>query len=304
MKKEQVEFIKDVLEFHKTFNHPVLETPQVPSLERQQLRLSLLREEVEELYEASGKSDIVECADAFADIMYVLCGAILEYGLGDKFHAIFKEVQRSNMSKACATEKEAIETMQHYANEGQMSNCEYNEETKQYNVFRSSDKKLLKSINYSPANIEKVLNSVSYEVWNENLVKDVSIHFTIKGQTIQEVDKKFNNWIMCNSKNLPFDFSESTEPRTVLHHCFLPKKEVEEKGLSTEIYDIVLDPTAEQQVCWYNASEFGLVWSRRLMLENIAKLKGIALFIGEIKEGVLEEYNIAKELGINIIHIQ
>ena len=36
----------------------------------------------------------------------MLSGAILEFGLGDKFKA-FDEVQRSNMSKACSSEEEA-----------------------------------------------------------------------------------------------------------------------------------------------------------------------------------------------------
>lgn len=159
MKKDQVEFIKDVLEFHKTFNHPVLETPQVPSLKRIGLRIQLIEEELDELVSASVDQDIVECADAFADIMYVLCGAILEYGLGDKFHEIFKEVQRSNMSKACETEDEALQTISHYTLQGQGAYHKFNEDTGKWNVFRESDNKLLKSINYSPANLKQILEN-------------------------------------------------------------------------------------------------------------------------------------------------
>jgi hypothetical protein len=40
------------------------------------------------------------------------------------------------------------------------------------------------------------------------------------------------------------------------------------------------------------------------MLENLAKLNGLAVFIGEIKEGVLEELELAKELGLDILLIE
>lgn len=132
---------------------------------------------------------------------------------------------------------------------------------------------------------------------------DVSIHFTTKGQTVEEINKKLDNYIIENQEDLPFDFSESTSPRSVLHHCFLPKKIVEEKKFSTEIYDIILDSVSEQKVCWYGVSDYGLPWDRRLMLENLAKINGIAVFIGEIKDGVLEEYEMIKELGVEYILI-
>lgn len=132
---------------------------------------------------------------------------------------------------------------------------------------------------------------------------DVSIHFTTKGQTVAEINKKFDDYITKNQESLPFDFSESTVPRSVLHHCFLPEKVVIEKGFPTDIYDDILHPTSENKVCWYGTSDYGLAWDRQLMLENLAKLKGIAVFIGEIKEGVAEELEIVKELGVDYVLI-
>lgn len=132
---------------------------------------------------------------------------------------------------------------------------------------------------------------------------DVSIHFTTKGQTVEEINTKLNDYIFKNNETMPFDFSEPSEPRSVLHHCFLPEKVVKEKGFSTEIYDDVLHPTSEQKVCWFGTSDYGLVWDRRLMLENLKKLNGVAIFIGEIKEGVREEYDLALELGVDILLI-
>lgn len=132
---------------------------------------------------------------------------------------------------------------------------------------------------------------------------DVSIHFTTKGQTVEEINAKFNDYINNNQGSLPFDFSERTEPRSVLHHCFLPEKVVKEKGFSNDIYEDILHPTSEQKVCWFGTSDYGLVWDRRLMLENLKKLNGVALFIGEIKEGVKEEYDLCQELGIDCVVI-
>ena len=62
---------------------------------------------------------MVEIADALCDLQYVLSGAVLEFGLGEKFVELFNEVQRSNMSKACDTELQAQETVEHYKAKGE-----------------------------------------------------------------------------------------------------------------------------------------------------------------------------------------
>src|SRR6187431_628704 len=97
-----------VAEFHRTFKHPILKEPAIPSEDRCKLRVALIAEELKELEVAILEKDIVEVADALCDIQYVLSGAILEFGLGEKFKTLFEEVQRSNMSKACQSEEEAI----------------------------------------------------------------------------------------------------------------------------------------------------------------------------------------------------
>lgn len=150
-------YIELVKEFHETFGAPVLETPQIPTKERCDLRISLLQEELNELKDAISKEDIVEISDAIADLQYVLSGAILEFGLGDKFNELFLEVQRSNMSKACKSQKEAIETLLHYK-EKDGTEGYYKEEGGKWLVYRNGDNKVLKSINYSPANLSEILN--------------------------------------------------------------------------------------------------------------------------------------------------
>jgi predicted HAD superfamily Cof-like phosphohydrolase len=155
---EQPDALRQVADFHKTFKHPVLESPAIPDEKRCALRVALLAEELRELEDAIRDKDIVEIADALCDLQYVLSGAILEFGLGDKFKALFDEVQRSNMSKACATEEEARATVKYYADERD-TECYYRQEGGKFLVFRKSDNKTIKSVSYSPANLEKILNS-------------------------------------------------------------------------------------------------------------------------------------------------
>lgn len=149
-------FIKDVEQFHTTFGAPVLETPQIPSQNRCELRVSLLQEELNELKEAIENNDLIEIADALTDIQYVLSGAILEFGLGEKFQTLFDEVQRSNMSKACNNEEEAKATLDHYF-EKDGTKGYYKENNGKWIVYREGDDKVLKSVNYSPASLKTIL---------------------------------------------------------------------------------------------------------------------------------------------------
>lgn len=147
--------LTSVAEFHKTFQHPILDSPQIPSEARCKLRVSLIAEELKELEEAIQAKDLVEVADALCDIQYVLSGAILEFGMKDKFNALFEEVQRSNMSKACKNEAEAIATQDHYRAKGVDSY--YKEIDGKFLVYRQGDDKTLKSVNYSPADLKSII---------------------------------------------------------------------------------------------------------------------------------------------------
>ena len=149
-------YIKLVEEFHNTFGVPVLETPQIPSKKRCDLRISLISEELDEMKEAIDKGDVVEVADALADLIFVCCGSILEFGMGDKFDELFLEVHRSNMSKACKSQQEAIQTLLHYKEKDETEGY-YKEVDGKWLVYRSVDNKVLKSINYSPANLTDII---------------------------------------------------------------------------------------------------------------------------------------------------
>lgn len=148
--------LSQVAEFHKTFKHPILASPTIPSKERSQLRVDLIAEELKELQEAINDNNMVEIADALCDLQYVLAGAVLEFGLADKFKALFDEVHRSNMSKACKTVEEANETIAHYKNSASVD-AYHKEIDGLFLVYRSNDHKTLKSINYSPADLSNLL---------------------------------------------------------------------------------------------------------------------------------------------------
>lgn len=92
--------IDAVKAFHTAFKIGYRETPKAHlGMEKNQLRYKLMREENEEYLEAANNNDLVEVADALGDMLYILCGTIIEHGLQDKIEEVFEEIQRSNMSK-------------------------------------------------------------------------------------------------------------------------------------------------------------------------------------------------------------
>lgn len=148
--------LSQVAEFHQTFKHPIVEQAGIPAKIRSKLRIDLIAEELKELQEAVDNNDLVEAADALCDLQYVLAGAVLEFGLGNKFKDLFDEVHRSNMSKACKTLAEAEETIAYYKQKDNVD-AYYKEVEGLFLVYRKGDDKTLKSINYSPADIKSLL---------------------------------------------------------------------------------------------------------------------------------------------------
>lgn len=152
--------LTDVAQFHDTFDLPILEEPTIPSPQRCALRVNLLQEELNELKDALADNDIVEVADALCDLQYVLSGAILEFGLGDRFKELFEEVQRSNMSKTCKS-RDIAEQTQRYYKEEKNTDSYIVQRGDEFLVYREGDGKVLKSIEYSPADIKGKLASSS-----------------------------------------------------------------------------------------------------------------------------------------------
>ena len=92
--------LKSVQEFHESFGLGIQHKPIAKLHEdKLKLRFDLMAEENEEYLEAAKNNDLVEVADALGDMLYILCGTILEHGMQYKIEEVFNEIQRSNMSK-------------------------------------------------------------------------------------------------------------------------------------------------------------------------------------------------------------
>lgn len=98
--------IKAVKKFHKVYGLGYKKSP-IAKLDdtKLKLRFDLMQEENEEYLEAAQNDDLVEVADALGDMLYILCGTIIEHGMQDKITEVFNEIQRSNMSKLGADGK-------------------------------------------------------------------------------------------------------------------------------------------------------------------------------------------------------
>lgn len=92
--------IAAVTAFHTAFKLNMNKKPIADiGKDRNLLRFNLMKEENEEYLEAANNNDLVEVADALGDMLYILCGTIIEHGMQDKIEEVFNEIQRSNMSK-------------------------------------------------------------------------------------------------------------------------------------------------------------------------------------------------------------
>lgn len=91
--------LSDVLEFHKTYSQPTPENPTFPDQTRIDLRMHLITEEFREVREAIENKDLVNLAKELADLLYVVNGTIIEFGLTNKMDQVSDAVHASNMSK-------------------------------------------------------------------------------------------------------------------------------------------------------------------------------------------------------------
>lgn len=155
-KENYVPFVSEVEEFNALMNKPNNYEPTIPENRGEwEFVYNFVLEELEEYKQACEKGDIVEILDALCDIAYVSLGnGTMLHGLKDKIWPAYMEVQASNLSKACNTEEEAIETVKVCSNE-QGTDCHYEQVGDKYVVYRSYDRKVMKSINYFKPNLKQ-----------------------------------------------------------------------------------------------------------------------------------------------------
>ena len=122
--------ISAVALFHQSFGLGVSHQMKANlGVEKNRLRFNLMDEENQEYLQAAEENNLIEVADALGDMLYILCGTILEHGLQHKIEEVFEEIQRSNMSKLGANGRP---------------------------IYRD-DGKVLKGPNYFKPDIEKIL---------------------------------------------------------------------------------------------------------------------------------------------------
>jgi len=150
-----VQFVNEVEIFNATFGKPNNYVPTIPEKKETDFVYDFCIEEITEYQEACQNGDIVEILDAICDIAYVTLGnATMLHGLKDKIWPAYQEVQASNMSKSCKTEEEAIQTVSQRSKE-QNSPCHYEKVGDYYVVYRTRDRKVMKSINYFRPNLKQ-----------------------------------------------------------------------------------------------------------------------------------------------------
>lgn len=109
--------------FHRTFGIVVSQTPSIVDERTRTLRERLIQEEFDELKEAMAQNDLTGIAKEMADLLYVVYGTAVSYGID--MEPVFREVHRSNMSKVGG--------------------------------YKRTDGKWVKPATYSPASIEPIL---------------------------------------------------------------------------------------------------------------------------------------------------
>lgn len=122
--------IAAVKEFHTAFGLGFKDEPTADLGDAKNLlRYKLMEEENLEYLDAANNNNLEEVADALGDMLYILCGTIIEHGMQNKIEKVFEEIQASNMSKLGAEGKP---------------------------IYRE-DGKVLKGPNYFKPNLKKIL---------------------------------------------------------------------------------------------------------------------------------------------------
>ena len=145
---QYVPFVSEVEEFNSLMNKPNNYEPVIPAKHEWDFVYNFILEELEEYKHACETENIVEVLDALCDIAYVSIGnGAMLHGLKDKIWPAYMEVQASNLSKACLTQEEAQQTVKIRSQE-QGEGCHYEQVADKYIVYRTRDRKVMKSVNY------------------------------------------------------------------------------------------------------------------------------------------------------------
>lgn len=121
-----------VLEFHEVYECAIADKPKLPEQSLRDTRQRILDEEWEEYKRAEKDNDLTEIADALGDMLYIIFGTCIAYGI--PIEDVFDEIHNSNMSKL--------------------------EDGK---ILKREDGKVLKGKNYFRPNIKKILEKYGHK---------------------------------------------------------------------------------------------------------------------------------------------
>ena len=135
-----------VREFMRTFGQEVPDVVKMPDVQSQNLRIELIREELNELWKAENTT---EYFDAVLDLFYVTLGAAASAGITpEQLSRGFAEVHRSNMSKLWSA-TDVFNGIPDGASSEKVDVGLY--------IVRRADGKVVKPPSYSPANLGPIL---------------------------------------------------------------------------------------------------------------------------------------------------
>jgi predicted HAD superfamily Cof-like phosphohydrolase len=239
-------------EFMKNFGQKVFYTPQINIFDADpktvDLRLKLIEEEVKELEDAMRAKDMTETVDALGDILYVVYGAGGAFGVD--LDRAFDLIHKSNMTKLCATEEEAKQTVEWYT-KNYTPDGKYPYDTPAYRLspdgkyyvpFNDSTGKILKSVNYSPVKFDSILHQKTPAGW---VATEGDVDTSLNDSTLLEATnfEKVTEEFMKNMGQSVFykpqmDIFDS-HPKTVDLRLKLIKEEVRELADAMKAKDMV-----------------------------------------------------------------
>lgn len=166
-KYPKIPFLKDIAIFNKAFRKPMNTVPTIPDEKTWQFCIDTIQEELDEMKEAFQDKDIVEVADSLMDILYFVGNTILVTGLSSRTPELWAEVQASNMTKLCSSEEEAKESVK-YMEEKKGVPYYYKKRGKNYIVYRKSDNKVGKSVNWREPDLKQYFTEEELKACNSN----------------------------------------------------------------------------------------------------------------------------------------
>jgi predicted HAD superfamily Cof-like phosphohydrolase len=151
--------IEKIKHWRACFGLPNRETPQVTESRECLLAYTLIKEELQELFDACNtpskilkqedeydyEPNLVEIADAIGDLYFVVTQAAMIHGLDPEM--LIDRVYKSNMSKLCLTEQEAVDSVKAYTDK-EISTYYTQLPDGKFIIKRTVDNKVLKGINF------------------------------------------------------------------------------------------------------------------------------------------------------------